>query len=414
MRQFKNLLFITAGTLALTISGCSEDRPEKRAYDISGNNQMPVKYQNGEIIPGQYIAVYSETFSREIGKSFKKGMTYDDIINSVKEAATPMLNSMHIPETAIIHTFGASVKGFAAKLNAKQLNDILNNPNIASVEPDRWVVLGNDFDANAKPGGGGSGVTQPAQTTPWGVTRVGNASGSGKTAWIIDTGVEFNHPDLNVNQTKSKSFVSGAKTANDGHGHGTHVAGTIAAKNNSIGVVGVAYDASVVAVKVLSNAGSGTTSGVIKGVDYVAANAAAGDAANMSLGGGVSTSLDNAVASAASKGIWFSLAAGNEGTVANNSSPARVNGTYIVTISAMDNTDNFTSWSNYGQPPVDYIAPGASILSTYKGNTYATMSGTSMATPHVTGLLLITGGNLSTNGSVYLSTDGKYYSIAHK
>ncbi len=259
-----------------------------------------------------------------------------------------------------------------------------------------------------KPGGGGS---QPAQTTPWGITRVGGSrDGSGKTAWIIDTGVQQDHPDLNVDTARSANFITKGKyTVEDGNGHGTHVAGTIAALDNNIGVVGVAAGAQVVGVRVLDNRGSGTNSGVIAGVDYAAANFAPGDVANMSLGGGVSTALDQAVINAADAGLVFALAAGNESDDANNHSPARANHANIWTVSASDSSDAMAYFSNYGNPPIECAAPGVSIESTWIGSGYNTISGTSMATPHVAGLLLFGAPNFS--GTVSGDPDGNPDSI---
>jgi subtilisin family serine protease len=178
------------------------------------------------------------------------------------------------------------------------------------------------------------------------------------------------------------------------------VAGTIAAKHNDIGVVGVAPDAIVIPVKVLYKNGSGPYSAIIAGVNYVGANGKAGNVANMSLGGGVSTALDSAViAAAANMGIYFTLSAGNSGQDASNYSPARANGLNIFTISAIDNTDTLASFSNYGSP-VDYAAPGASVYSTYKNGGYTTYSGTSIAAPHAAGVLLVTNGQPNTCGTV--------------
>ncbi len=208
------------------------------------------------------------------------------------------------------------------------------------------------------------------------------------------------------------NFVTrGKNSADDGNGHGTHVAGTIAAIDNDIDVVGVAAGATVVPVRVLSNNGSGYMSWVLAGVDYVAANADPGDVANMSLGGGVSTSLDNAVKTAAANGIHFVLAAGNDSMHANNSSPARANGDFIYTVSAIDNNGNFAWFSNYGNPPVDVAAPGVNILSTASGGGATTMSGTSMAAPHVAGLLLLN--SLNTNGTASNDPDGTADPIAY-
>jgi len=219
----------------------------------------------------------------------------------------------------------------------------------------------------------------------------GVAPPAGARAWIIDSGIDGTHPDLNVNATLSRNYSTG-NSWNDGNGHGTHVAGTIAAKNNTIGVIGVAAGAEVVAVRVLNNAGSGTTSGVIAGVDYVAQTANGQGVANMSLGGGPSNALDQAVINAAATGVKFTLAAGNESDDVSGHSPARANGPNVYTVSAFGRTSNggdvWASFSNFGVG-IDRAEPGVSILSTYKGGGYATMSGTSMAAPHLAGLLLL-------------------------
>jgi hypothetical protein len=190
------------------------------------------------------------------------------------------------------------------------------------------------------------------------------------------------------------------------------VAGTIAAIDNDVQVVGVAAGATVVGVKVLDDKGSGTYSDIISGVDYVAANAAAGDVANMSLGGGTSQALDDAVKNAADQGIYFAIAAGNSGTDAGTTSPARVEYNNVFTVSAFDDTDTFASFSNYGNPPIEYGAPGVDIKSTYVGGGTATLNGTSMASPHVAGILLVTGGSPATDGTVSGDPDGTADPIA--
>ena len=178
-------------------------------------------------------------------------------------------------------------------------------------------------------------------------------------------------------------------------------------------MVGVAAGATVVAVKVLDKNGSGSTTGVIGGIDYVAGNGAAGDVANMSLTGGAYLALDQAVIGASNNGIYFALAAGNDGDDAEGYSPARAEGTYIYTVSAMDINDNWAYFSNYGDP-VDYCAPGVSVKSLTHDAPTATWSGTSMAAPHVAGLLLVNGGNISSDGFVNGDPDGNPDPIAHR
>lgn len=355
MRHIHHLLYIAGSAVAFT-------------------SVTPAAAVPGDKIAGSYICV------------FKGSVARDKVRNESSRAAGAGLK----------HVYSNSIRGFSASANsAAQLQS--RNPNIAYCEQDQeMAAIQSDplvFRELGKPTG-----SQPAQSTPWGVTRVGGGANTGTVtgkAWVIDSGIDLDHPDLNVDVANSRNFSSGP-SPDDGHGHGTHVAGTIAARaDNNIGVVGVSPGATVVAVRVLNNAGSGSNSGVIAGVDYVAGAAGGIGVANMSLGGGVSKALDDAVIAAAKTGVKFTLAAGNESESAMNHSPARAEGTNVYTVSsfakgssATDTDDPWSSFSNYGNPPVDYAEPGSSILSTYKGGGYATMSGTSMAAPHLAGILL--------------------------
>lgn len=289
----------------------------------------------------------------------------------------------------VVYTYQDTIQGTAIEMPDVALQGLRNNPLVELVEADRPVRVIRPMAQTSS-----SVTTTSTQEVPWGITRVGGfGDGTGKTAWVIDTGIDGKHPDLRVDTRRCfTAFKSGPEAplgCNDGNGHGTHVAGTIAALNNTIGVVGVAAGATVVPVKVLDTNGSGTISGVIAGIDYVASRGRIGDVANLSLGGGASTTLDNAVIAAANKGIKFAVAAGNEAQPANNASPARANGANIFTISAFGQGDYFAAFSNYGNPPIDYAAPGVNIKSTWKGGGYATLNGTSMATPHAAGILLL-------------------------
>jgi len=302
----------------------------------------------------------------------------------------------------VTRVYTTALRGFAAKMPAEAAARLAaQNPNIDYYEPD-GVAYASKKPTWAGGGGGEDPVCDP-QVTPVGITRVGGPFiGTGLTAWVIDTGIDLDHPDLDVDRDRSANFVvRGKKRASpdDGNGHGTHVAGTIAALDNQCDVVGVAEGATVVAVRVLDNSGSGSWSGVIAGIDYVAANAADGDVANMSLGGSANQAVDDAVKNAASDvlpdasdlndvSIFFALAAGNSSADADGHSPARAEGDNIYTVSAIDSNDNFAWFSNYGNPPVDCAAPGVGVVSSKRGGGTTTYSGTSMAAPHVAGLLL--------------------------
>ena len=284
----------------------------------------------------------------------------------------------------IKHVYTGAVKGFALQVPDHAIARVKNgNPAIQSCEQDQVMEI-----ATKQRGKPTKDVSITADYTPWGVARVGGGSGSGfRRAWVIDSGIA-NHPDLNIDRGRSRSFVSGTSSTGDGNGHGTHVAGTIAARGDGAGVVGVAPGAPVVSLRVFDASGQGSNSAVLAAVDHTYRYASPGDVVNMSLGGGTSTTLDNAVLRASNRGIYFTLAAGNEAMNANYSSPARVNGTYIWTVSASDSNDRFADFSNYGNPPIDVAEPGVDIVSTYLNGGYAYLSGTSMAAPHLAGLIL--------------------------
>jgi len=295
------------------------------------------------------------------------------------------------------HVFTPAIQGFSANISAKGAEQLAeNNPLIQYYEPNGvvWAIDRPAVNPNKKPKGTpgkgeNSTSSEPPQVTPPGITRVGGpGDGSIFHVWVIDTGIDLNHPDLNVGSGANFIF-QGKNSPNDGNGHGTHVAGTIAAIDNEIDVVGVAAGAMVHPVRVLNNSGSGTVDGVVAGVDWVAINASSGDCANMSLGGsGHWDSLHDAILEAADSGIRFAIAAGNSGANANNYEPAHIEHPNVYTVSAVNSSDEFASFSNWGDP-VDYAAPGVYILSTKKGGGVTTMSGTSMAAPHVCGVLTL-------------------------
>lgn len=384
---------LTALFLAsLIIAGCSQKD------DLSPVDSESSLLKSASV-SGKYIIVLND--DAELAK-------YDfQTRNGIVKGKAYGLLKKHDITGEIEEVYETALQGFTIKMAPGQAKKLEGDSNVKRVEADKVISL-SPIEINGKPGP----VTPQPQSVPWGITRVGGGAGLSTTytAWIIDTGIDLDHPDLNVDKSRSVSFLGSNTTPDDQNGHGTHVSGTIGALDNSFGVVGVAPGATLVAVRVLNRQGSGTTSGVIAGVNYVADKGGAGDVANMSLGGGISLSLDQAVFTA-SADVKFALAAGNESDDANNHSPARVNGTNIYTVSAMDRTDTWAYFSNYGNPPIDYCAPGVSVYSTYKDGGYATLSGTSMAAPHVAGLLLL--GPIKKDGLVIDDPDNKRDSIAH-
>ena len=387
--QFKKAVSYFALASVFTMAGCQKEDTLENTSASQSPAETPTANsaaaaQNGQPIEGQYIV------------TFKDGENPSEVINT-------MTQDQEISASNVSQKFEGAVKGFSGKLSKDQLAELKKNPNVASIEQDRVIALSTTTTT----------VTQPAQTVPWGVARVGYGDGTGKTAWVIDSGVNPTHPDLNVDQTRSKSFILGVTSFVDGYGHGTAVAGVIGAKNNNIGVVGVAANATIVALRVFDDYGRGSTSNAIKAVNYVIANAKPGDVVNMSLGSGISSTLDAAVQSAAAKGILFAIAAGNTAVDVSGVSPARVNAPGVYTVSSMNSYGKFSSFSNYGSG-VDRAAPGEGIVSTSKTGGYGSSTGTSIAAPHVAGLLLLRGNAIGTNGYVTGDKDSKPDPIASK
>ncbi|MFD8492319.1 S8 family peptidase [Amycolatopsis sp. NPDC059657] len=274
-------------------------------------------------------------------------------------------------------TYQNALKGFAGTLSERQAKRLAADPSVEYVEQNQV------FHAE---------TTQPNPPS-WGLDRVDQrnlplsksynytSTGAGVNVYVIDTGLRVTHTTFGGRAKNGYDFVDNDAVAQDGNGHGTHVAGTIAGSQ-----YGIAKSATVYGVRVLNNSGSGTTAGVVAGIDWVTKNAVKPAAANMSLGGGASTTLDAAVRRSIAAGITYGLAAGNSNTNAGNTSPARV--TEAITVGATTNTDARSSFSNYG-PVVDIFAPGTGITSSWgTGDTATnTISGTSMATPHVVGIV---------------------------
>ncbi|AKL70719.1 secreted serine protease [Streptomyces sp. Mg1] len=279
----------------------------------------------------------------------------------------------------IDRTYSAALNGYSVELSEAQARKLAADPAVKSVVQNSVVALD------------GGATTQPDPPS-WGLDRIDqralplnqsyshpDQAGEGVTAYIIDTGVRITHSDFGGRAADGFDAIDNDSTAQDGNGHGTHVAATVAGS-----LYGVAKKAKIVGVRVLDDYGSGTVDQVVGGIDWVTRNAVKPAVANMSLGGRANPALDTAVRNSIASGITYAVAAGNEYTDASTRSPARV--AEALTVGATTSSDTKASYSNYGKS-LDLFAPGSSIVSAWNSDDHASqeLSGTSMATPHVTG-----------------------------
>ena len=313
-----------------------------------------------QAVPGQYIVVFTNAVADPSG------------------LARALVNTHG---GSLRHAYTSALKGFAARLPDAAVAALRRNPLVAYVEPDQVVRT----DATQSMDGNGD---------PWGLDRIDQrtqplsrtytyaATGAGVHAYIIDTGIWTAHPDFGGRANNVYDAVTlgllGGLTAEDCNGHGTHVAGTVGGATH-----GVAKGASLHGVRVLNCAGAGLTSDVIAGVDWVRANHRSPAVANMSLGGGSSAALNAAVTSLWNSGVFLAVAAGNDDADACASSPAGASG--VFTVAASEKSDAKASYSNWGGC-VEAYAPGSAITSSWLLGLTNTLSGTSMASPHVAGV----------------------------
>lgn len=309
--------------------------------------------RNAELIEGKYIV------------KMKDGLvaaTVNGLVSTLSSTAD--------------YTYSRKFNGFAGSLSEKEIDDLRADPNVEYIEQDAKVVM---YDTQ--------------QNAPWGLARISSQSpggstytfdesaGEGTCAYVVDTGIDTDHPDFDGRAEFLANFADNSDT--DGQGHGTHVAGTIGSTT-----YGVAKKTKLFAVKVLDDNGEGSNSGVIAGMDFVVDDAPSQDCpngvvVNMSLGGSFSSAVNSAAASITGAGHFLAVAAGNDGLDAKDYSPASE--TSACTVGATEEDDTLASYSNVGAL-VDVLAPGSDILSTWTGGRTQTISGTSMASPHVAGL----------------------------
>ena len=316
------------------------------AVPAQASSYVSVDAVTGQVIPGQYIV------------TLKPGSTGHGV------AAASGITTQYV--------YAGALNGFAATLDAAHLRALQHNPNVTAIEPDQVVHA----------------MTTQSPTPSWGLDRIdqrnlplNNAytyfqTAASVTAYVIDTGITYGHPDFGGRA--SFGFDAFGGTGADCNGHGTHVSGTIGGAR-----YGVAKQVRLKAVRVLNCSGSGTFAGVIAGIDWVRLNSPGPAVAHMSLGGGFSSAVNTATANLSNSGVLVAVAAGNSAANACSFSPSSA--PTAVTAAASDRTDRSASFTNFGSC-VDLYAPGVSITSDWLNNGTNTISGTSMASPHVAGV----------------------------
>ncbi len=356
---------------AIFLAGsCQKNAEFERGMLTQDGLREQVETLSAGALDNQYIVVLRE------GPAARPGQ-YAEGLGRAQTAAQGLLSENRVPPDRIGFVYAFALNGFSATLTPEEVERLSRDRRVSYIEPDAIMTISGS-QSNAT-----WGIDRVDQRNlPLNQTYTWDATGNGVTAYIIDTGILYGHTEFSGRATFGFDAFGG--NGSDGNGHGTHVAGTVGGAT-----YGVAKNVSLVAVRVLDNSGSGTTSGVVAGMDWVAGNHKKPAVANMSLGGGASTAIDDAVGRMFMAGVPVIVAAGNGNFIGRQDdackySPARAPHAY--TVGATTSTDAKASYSNYGNC-VDLFAPGSSVTSAWHTSNTATntISGTSMATPHVAG-----------------------------
>ena len=385
---------------------------------------VAISAQPPKPIPGQYIVVLKESVAKPVILQQQKSTSRDQKAQLNKSTRDKNLaivrqvyKSQNISQSSVLAEYADVICGFAAKLTNEEVAKLKADKNVGMIYPDYEIQMIPPV------------YEEPShehlidQQTSCAVSTAGGPiDGSSKPTWIwiLDTGIDASHPDLNVqkNSPFAVSFISGQTWA-DGKGHGTHCAGIAAARNNNIGVVGVSAGAKVVPVKVLDNTGHGSWSSLISGLNHVAIYDIPNDVVSMSLGGCCVSNcetylpaLRDIIHHLGNAGTWVVMAAGNDYGDAGRNIPGCINGTKIYTVGSISCNKVASDFSNFNPSVVDWVAVGETVFSTLPGGGYGNKSGTSMATPVVAGIIHARGAAPVSGGTV--NCDGNNYPIAHR
>jgi aqualysin 1 len=362
--RFAMVALVVAALALLPALAQQQDAP-----DATGRQQRDTaKFHRKGVraIPNHYVVVLDE----DVALPDALGVEPD--VSAVAQRADEVMRKVGAVPT---HVYSHAIHGFSARMSEEEAVTLSEDDRVRFVEEDSVVE-----------------AIATQSSPPWGLDRIDESAlplsrtysytttGAGVNAYIIDTGIRRTHTQFGGRALAGFDAIGDGRNGNDCHGHGTHVAGTVGGST-----YGVAKSVRLFTVRVLSCSGSGSTSGVIAGVDWVTRNHAKPAVANMSLGGGASTAMDTAVRNSIAAGVTYAIAAGNSNQNAANFSPARVG--EAITVGSTTSSDTRSSFSNFGSG-VDIFAPGSAILSAWRTSdtATATISGTSMAAPHVAGV----------------------------
>ena len=376
---------IVAGLgLTLALAACGSTPPSTVS---TAQDELAPLYTAGDTVPGQYIVALRDggvlPANPISAQSDAQGGVTTLGVTAQAEAALVTGLGLRASDVEVQNIYTSAFTGFAAKLTDTAVAQLRRDPRVAYVEQDQVVRLAPpaaDLTAQATQSGATWGLDRVDQRAlPLNSTYVYNRTGSGVKAYVVDTGIRSTHAQFSGRMAAGVTAVNDGRGTSDCNGHGTHVAGTVGG-----GTYGVAKSVTLVPVRVLNCSGSGTNSGIIAGLDWIRQNRTGPAVANMSLGGGASSSIDTAVNNLWNSGVTVVVAAGNENQNACNVSPARASG--VITVASSTSSDARSSFSNYGSC-VELFAPGSSITSAWSTSDTSTktISGTSMAAPHVAG-----------------------------
>ncbi|MEM6800157.1 MAG: S8 family serine peptidase [Bacteroidota bacterium] len=407
------------------MTGCQNDEIVEETTNVNDEefvDQKPLGFQEEwETIEGKYIVFLKEEKiaskfpglipDEETVKTERENFSDDEKPNVIqkngKESpfrsfANTLVNKYSNKKANDVEAVYPSSYGFLVTLSDREAQELSEDEMVDHVGPDEIIAM--HFEPLIRTPFIPSNRDGKVEKAPYGINAVGgshdveeNPQYSPLWVWIVDTGVDRYHPDLNV--IHARDFTNDRDNV-DGVGHGTHVAGIVAAKADGYGVTGVAAGANIVSVKVLDKDGKGSVSQIVNGLNYIRRNSIPGDVINLSLGGDRQATIDFLIKKFAGTNVNIVMAAGNRARDVSLVSPANNDGPNLYTVGAIDWWNRYQWWSNYGAS-VDFVAPGLGILSTFPGGKYAYMSGTSMAAPHVSGVLFLGFGSFRSNGTVY-------------